>query len=156
MLSHKTVSDKRQRKGALSRIRGFLKSALRGAPAPDPPIDYLAVGESTAGSGRCVCQARGVAEAGGGGPVTMQRVVNYGECCAAASRNVCRLSLPFNLLFFFPPLSSPPSLPPNLETELPLVFSPSCRDRAKRWHPRPQKRQAARVVPPPRRREIVD
>lgn len=66
MLSHKTVSDKRQRKGALSRIRGFLKSALRGAPAPDPPIDYLAVGESTAGSGRCVCQARGVAEAGGG------------------------------------------------------------------------------------------
>lgn len=52
---------------------------------------------------------------GGGGPVTIQRVVNYGECCAAAGRNVCRLSLPFNLLFFSSLLSSPPQ--PDLETE---------------------------------------
>lgn len=44
---------------------------------------------------------------GGGGPVTIQRVVNYGECCAAAGRNVCRLSLPFNLLFFSSLLPSP-------------------------------------------------
>ncbi|KAF3834129.1 hypothetical protein F7725_025333 [Dissostichus mawsoni] len=39
------------------------------SPGPDPPIDYLAVGERAAGSGRCVCQARGSR-----GPMTMQRV----------------------------------------------------------------------------------
>lgn len=57
---------------------------------------------------------------GGGGPVTIQRVVNYGECCAAAGRNVCRLSLPFNLLFF----SSLPPPQPDLETERLSQVSP--------------------------------
>lgn len=37
MLSHKTLLDKRKRKGAFSRIRGFLKGALRGARAGTRP-----------------------------------------------------------------------------------------------------------------------
>lgn len=64
MLSHKTVLDNGQRKGAFSRIRGFSQGRIEESPGRDPPIDYLAVGESTAGSGRCVCRARGVEGAG--------------------------------------------------------------------------------------------
>lgn len=61
MLSHKTLLDKRQRKGGFFTHKGFSQERIEGSPGPDPPIDYLAVGESTAGSGRCVCRARGVA-----------------------------------------------------------------------------------------------
>lgn len=144
MLSHKTVSDKRQRKGALSRIRGFLKSALRGAPAPDPPIDYLAVGESTAGSGRCVCQARGVAGWGPRWPCRGWWTMENAAQLPAGMFADCHFHLTCS--FFLPP--HPPIPPyPGPRDGAPPGFSPSCRDRAKRWHPRPQKRQAARVVP---------
>lgn len=71
MLSHKTLSDKRQRKGGFFTHKGFSQERIEevavggaGAPAGDPPIDYPAVGESAAGSGRCVC--RDVRRWGGG------------------------------------------------------------------------------------------
>lgn len=48
---------------------------------------------------------RGVVWKGGGGPG--DRAEGGELCCAAAGRNVCRLSLPFNLLFFSPPQPTP-------------------------------------------------
>lgn len=92
---------------------------------------------------------------GVGAPVTMQRVVNYGECCAAAGRNVCRLSLPFNLLFFSPPPILPSLLTPDLETELPPVF-PQAAEIGLNGDTPVHKSDKRRGSSPPRRREIVD
>lgn len=74
-LSHKTLLHKSRRKEPFSRIRAFLKRALRGSAAGTRP--------QIMGSGRCVCRAcRG----------------RVGEprprgCCAAAARDVCHSHL---------------------------------------------------------------
>lgn len=110
MLSHKTVVHKGPVKGGFFTHKGFSQGCIDSSPGCDPPIDYPAVGESAAGSGRCVCQAWGGHE--WEGPRSACGWVKYAQLQAGMFAD-CHFH--FNLL---------PSSPPDLEMELESLWGP--------------------------------
>lgn len=105
MESRKTVSDKRRRKGALSRIRGFLKSALRGGPAATrPQIIWLSVRARLRAAGACA-RRRGVK--GGHGHRAQGETVENAAQLPAGMFADCHFHLTCSFFLFSSPCQPP-------------------------------------------------